>query len=178
MESQNSEGQGNFWPGYVAAMASLVQSLLLLTVILAFVIYQMGVLASKRVDQAAAITLAEHVVQTPQHDVVESPSTEIRIHFEQEIWQIDEATKQQIKREVTRPSYIDCKWLLKISDEMENALIRRSAYLRLMVVRNLILSFEIDANRIETRMLSDSAASTKINRQTVRLVSLCDKKGP
>jgi hypothetical protein len=158
-----------FWPGYVAAMASLVQSLLLLTVILAFAIYQMSVLAGKRVDQAVSIVMAEQIVEP----LIEK---RIRIHgvdvfFSKETWQIDEASRRRIRQEFLSQSSPTGKWLLWVGTDTEDSMKRRSAYLRLMVLRNELMSLGVTGAHIETRILSESEGDALLG-QTVHLVPL------
>lgn len=158
-----------FWPGYVAAMASLVQSLLLLTVILAFAIYQMSVLAGKRVDQAVSIVMAEQIVEP----LIEE---RIRIHgvdvfFSKEIWQIDEASRRRIRQEFLSQSSSTGKWLLWVGTDTEDSMKRRSAYLRLMVLRNELMSLGLTGAHIETRILSEPEVGDR-EGQTVHLVPL------
>jgi hypothetical protein len=158
-----------FWPGYVAAMASLVQSLLLLTVILAFAIYQMSVLAGKRVDQAVSIVMAEQIVEP----LIEE---RIRVHgvdvfFSKEIWQIDDASRKRIRQQFLSQSSSIGKWLLWVGTDTEDSMKRRSAYLRLMVLRNELMSLGVAGSNIETRILSEPEEGAQMG-QTVHLLPL------
>lgn len=159
-----------FWPGYVAAMASLVQSLLLLTVILAFAIYQMSVLAGKRVDQAVSIVMAEQVVEPLVVDRIRLRGVDI--FFSKEVWKIDEVSKKRIRQEFLSQTSPSGKWLLWVGADTEDAIKRRSAYLRLMVLRNELMSLGVLGGNIETRILSQSEEVGGRDGQTVHLVPL------
>ena len=163
-----------FWPGYVAAMASLVQSLLLLTVILAFAIYQMSVLAGKRVDQAVSIVLAEQVVAPVVKERLRIRGVDV--FFSTEIWQIDEPSRKRIRQEFLSQSSPSGKWLLWVGTDTEDSMRRRSAYLRLMVLRNELMSLGVAGANIETRILSESEESARAG-QVVHLVPL-EKAAP
>lgn len=158
-----------FWPGYVAAMASLVQSLLLLTVILAFAIYQMSVLAGKRVDQAVSIVMAEQEVEPLVQERLRIRGVDI--FFSTEIWQIDEISRKRIRQEFLNQKTSSGKWLLWVGTDTEDSMKRRSAYLRLMVLRNELMSLGVAGTHIETRILSQPEGSDR-GGQTVHLVPL------
>lgn len=159
-----------FWPGYVAAMASLVQSLLLLTVILAFAIYQMSVLAGKRVDQAVSIVMAEQMVEPLVVERIRIRGVDV--FFSKEIWKIDEVSKKRIRQEFLSQTSPSGKWLLWVGTDTEDSIKRRSAYLRLMVLRNELMSLGVVGGNIETRILSQSEEVGGRDGQTVHLVPL------
>lgn len=156
-----------FWPGYVAAMASLVQSLLLLTVILAFAIYQMSVLVGKRVDQAVSIVMAEQIVEPLIKERIQG----VDIFFSKEIWQIDEISRRRIRQEFLKQSSPTGKWLLWVGTDTDDSMKRRSAYLRLMVLRNELMLLGLLGAQIETRIMSQPEGVAE-DGQTVHLVPL------
>jgi hypothetical protein len=162
-----------FWPGYVAAMASLVQSLLLLMVILAFAIYQMSVLIGKRVDQAVAITLAEQEVQPRIRDRLKKRG--IDVYFSKDVWRIDEPTRARIRQELRRQVTPNTSWQLWVGTDTEDAVKRRSAYLRLMLLRNELLVLGVAGEKIETRIHEDAVAGVRQD-QTVHITPVQEVK--
>jgi len=150
-----------------------VQSLLLLMVILAFAIYQMSILIGKRVDQAVAITLAEEALQPRPRDRLRKRG--IDVYFFKDVWRIDEATRARIRQELQRQVTANTFWQLWVGTDTEDAVKRRSAYLRLMVLRNELMALGVAGAKIETRILEDAMAGAK-QGQTVHITPVLEVK--
>lgn len=175
--------ENNYWPGYVAAMASLVQSLLLLAVILAYAIYEMGLLAGKRVDQAVALAMADESVQPVplDEDTKRDPAKLVQklktmgtseFEFPLNIWQLDDESSAQVRTEVKkRMRQHPGAWLIWVETDTDHAFKRRLAYLRIMVVRNELIRAGIQAPQIETRILNKQNPGNE-GEDVIRLVEL------
>jgi hypothetical protein len=179
----------NYWPGYVAAMASLVQSLLLLAVILAYAIYEMGLLAGKRVDQAVALAMADESVQPVpiDEDTKKNPAKLVQklktmgsseFEFPHNIWQLDEGSSSKVRAEVKkRVGQRASTWLIWVETDTDHAFKRRLAYLRIMVVRNELIRAGIQASQIETRILNKQDPGVEAE-DLIRLVELTGMGAP
>jgi hypothetical protein len=57
----SEEDSVGFWPGYVAAVASLVQALLLLSAVLAMAVFQLGLTIGQQVDAKTALAMTKEM---------------------------------------------------------------------------------------------------------------------
>lgn len=151
----DAEG-GDFWSGYVAAMAGLVQSLMLLVVILACSIYLMSVLASRRVDVAVAVAQAEVVVDPTVDGRWDGG---IQILYPTDVWALDEESRGRVQGEVAKSKRVEkSRWLLWAAADTGDAIKRRSAYLRLVSLRGELLGLGVTGPQIDVRIVHREGA--------------------
>lgn len=142
---------GGFWPGYVAAVASLVLSLLLIAAVLALTLYQVGMLAGKKVHEAAAAVVAPAVVPAV---APRSGETDLVLEFSEQGWRLDAQAQslllEQIRQQVQRGIR---NWQLSVQTDTEDPLLLRGAYLRLLAARNVFLQAGVQGDRVQVRLL-------------------------
>lgn len=157
MENSSTDA---FWSGYVAAMAGLVQSLMLLTVILACAIYLMAVLAGERVEQEVAISIAEQKFEPLSNRLSQKAGFEI--HYPTDVWEMDPASKKQVIAEVMRSTSSHPKWELWVGTDTESAIERRSAFLRLISLRSELITLGVQAFQIQTRIIHQQDGDSRV----------------
>lgn len=162
MAVANSDDDAGYWPGYVAAVACLVQSLLLLSVVMAVTLYQLGMLAGRsRLEQDT----------TPQPNPA---ALGIALVFPSATWRIDKAARERLRAEVEKQRREGVThWRISLRTQTDNAMKRRGGYLRLMIVRNELIALGVLGNRIEVR-LYDIPDDDQSGGQTVRIEPMMD----
>lgn len=162
MAVANSEDDAGYWPGYVAAVACLVQSLLLLSVVMAVTLYQLGMLAGRS-------SLAQ---DTPPPPTPVEPG--IALVFPSATWRIDEVARERLRTALARQRREGMThWRISLRTQTDNTMKRRGAYLRLMSVRNELMALGVAGHRIEVR-LYDTPDDDKSGAQTVRIEPMPD----
>lgn len=153
------EDNGGFWPGYVAAVACLVLSLLLISAVMAITIMQLGVSVGQMVDAQMAEQMAAAAEQPPPADVPPPPPAEatlpsLELMFPPDAWRLDEAARKRMLAEIARLMKQGVKeWTVSLQTDTNDSLRRRAAYLQLMAVRNVMLEAGVLGSKIELRML-------------------------
>ena len=156
---QEEEENGGFWPGYVAAIASLVLSLLLISAVMAITIMQLGVSVGQMMEakQAAAMVATTKRLQVlPPVDRppvgLQQPTLELT--FPQDKWRLDDAARTRLHAELVQLNQKGVKgWTLSLQTNTSDSLKRRAAYLQLMAVRNVMLEAGVTGDQIDMRML-------------------------
>lgn len=167
---QEEEQNGGFWPGYVAAVACLVLSLLLISAVMAITIMQLGVSVGQMMDakEAAAMVAASKPLQTsPPLDLpapVKLKQPTLELSFPKDAWRLDDAARTQLRAEVEKLTRQGVKgWTLTLPTHTNDSLKRRAAYLQLMAVRNVMLEAGVAGDQIDIRMVD---AGPELEAQT------------
>ena len=167
---QEEEQNGGFWPGYVAAVACLVLSLLLISAVMAITIMQLGVSVGQMMDAkeaAAMVAASKPLPSSPPVDLpppapLKQPTLELT--FPKDAWRLDEAARTQLRAEVEQLTRQGVKgWTLSLPAHTNDTLKRRAAYLQLMAVRNVMLEAGVAGDQIDIRMLD---AGPELEAQT------------
>lgn len=151
------------WPAYVAAVAGLVQSLLLVTAVMAIAIYQaakLGTPGAQADITPAALAAAEPVAYRPQ--------AMIRLTFHEGSWRLDPQSEQRVRQALSGQEARGAEpWLISLRAHISDPVMRRAAYFRVMIVRNLLLDAGIDATRITLHL--EDAPDDEGGTQTVQV---------
>lgn len=155
MHTENESG--GFWPGYVAAVASLVQSLLLIAAVLALTMYQVGTLAGKKVHAAAAAV----VVQEPPAGAAVGGAAaglgEVMLEFPERGWRLDEAALAQLRQQIRQLIGKGAgHWDLSLRTDTDNPQHLRAGYLRLLAVRNVLLEEGVTGAQVDVHLVPAS----------------------
>lgn len=162
------EESAGFWPGYVAAVACLVQSLLLLCAVMAMTVYQLGILAGRKIEAAAVAA----VVPPPATDSAQRGG--IALAFPGTTWRIDAAARERLRTELAKRLREGVThWRISLRTQTDDTVRRRSGYLRLMVVRNELMLLGVVSGHIDVRLL-DAPDDDGSGEQTVRIEPLSD----
>ncbi len=170
------EDSVGFWPGYVAAVASLVQALLLLSAVLAMAVFQLGMTIGLQMDAKAALAMTIKKLSDTtankaamQKDDVEAP---LSVTFSDSVWQLSEGEVAQVStelRQLQRQSVPRWRvWLLTQTDDPRK---RRLGFLRVMALRNALLKNGVAADKIDVQLVqvteSEGAGQRSVSEQTV-----------
>ena len=152
------EDNGGFWPGYVAAVACLVLSLLLISAVMSITIMQLGVSVGQMVDAQIAAQMAAAAEQTPPADVPPPPAQanlpSLELMFPPDAWRLDDAARKRLLAEIDRLMKRGVKeWTVSLQTDTNDSLRRRAAYLQLLAVRSVMLEAGVLGSQIELRML-------------------------
>lgn len=154
---------GGVWPGYVAAVAGLVQSLLFVAAVVATVVYLLGMLGSQQSVKPAPL-LAHSTPQgapVPKNPWGASPEYRLPKGFEPlelvfppgQI-ELDAASKKRLSQAVIRWQQQGAvQWRLIGHLKADDELSARRAYFRLQVLRTLLIEQGVDPRTLENRVL-------------------------
>jgi hypothetical protein len=167
-QSASFEADDSFWQGYVSAIACLLLALLLLMSILA-----LGII----LGQGATATLADERAQEPvrplpvarapvpaQRTGKARPAPEVAawpdwvLRFPEDTWRIGEEQRIELSAKIARATLGgDQEWNIWVQRPSDDDSAPRGAYLRLIAVRDLLISTGIPPTRISMRIRSDAA---------------------
>jgi hypothetical protein len=157
---------GGFWPGYVAAVASLVLSLLLIAAVLALTIYQVGMLAGKKVNAAAAAVVVQEPSAGESEDGKGRRVGEVMLEFPERGWRLDEAALTQLREQIRQLVRKGARhWELSLHTDTEDPQHLRGGYLRLLAVRNVLLEVGVAGQQVDVRLIhasGDGAAGREL----------------
>ncbi len=157
MSAQHEDDAG-FWPGYVAAVACLVQSLLLISGVMAITIFMIGLQAGKRVDAPHPV-LAPPLSAPPAEDSVPD---RLDLFFPFTVSRMDDASRQRVRQEMERQRMAGVeRWVIRLKTDTQDSLKRRAAFLHVMEVRNMMLGAGVSGTHIEIR-LEEALASASM----------------
>lgn len=145
---------GGFWPGYVAAVASLVLSLLLIAAVLALTIYQVGLLAGKKVQAAAAAVVVPEAKAPDDGGAGASLLGAMVLEFPEQGWRLDAAAQAQLRELIAQQVLRGAQyWRLSLRTDTEDPLRLRGGYLRLLSVRNILLEAGVSGRQVDVRLI-------------------------
>lgn len=171
MQTENEDA--GVWPAYVAAVAGLVQSLLFVSAIMALTLLQVGMLAGRKVDETLARTMAklgaEPSVSSTQRPAVsdiqgaaQTLPDQLDLRFSPQALRPDDEARKRLITELRRQRDAGMRrWRVSIETEIEDPLLRRAAYLRLMAVRAVFIEVGIEAWRLDLRLLPANAETQR-----------------
>jgi uncharacterized membrane protein len=155
----HQEENGGFWPGYVAAVACLVLSLLLISAVMAITIMQLGASVGKMVDQqtAKAMVAARQAQTLPSSALPTKPvpgrQSTLELLFPQDAWRLDEVAHKLLLTELDRLIRSGVRgWTISLMTDTSDSLKRRVAYLQLIAVRNVMLEAGVIGDQIVIHM--------------------------
>jgi Na+-transporting methylmalonyl-CoA/oxaloacetate decarboxylase gamma subunit len=171
--SATSKETAAIWPGYVAAIASLVLSLLLLLAILVFAMTQVGNMVTKYTEQLMRAALEQEAdnkespapqvapppvaKQPPKKPVPPAPPgtplKQIRFVFEARLASIPAAQASEAAaaiRQLAAPS--DARWLITASTPVDDATTERSTYRLMLAVRRTLVETGVAEASIDMRL--------------------------
>ena len=186
MAAANDDDPG-FWPGYVAAIAGLVQGLLIMTMALGISIFALGQLASvsKRGKVALAApepapALAPGAVPTTLPDYVPpqsplappqvggfapeqpppsaQPGRPTTLTFEGDAVAIPGTSEADIVAAIERDKAAgSVSWQVRLAANLDNPRDRRAGYLRLLAMRNILVNAGVAPARVDVRLIDGPA---------------------
>lgn len=172
--SATSKETAAIWPGYVAAIASLVLSLLLLLAILVFAMTQVGNMVTKYTEQLMHAALQQEAdikaapvpqVAAPKPEVKQAnrkplppappgtPLKQIRFVFEARLASIPPAQASEAAtaiRELAAPS--GTRWLITAFTPVDDATTERSTYRLMLAVRRTLVETGVSEALIDMRL--------------------------
>lgn len=174
------KGVPSVWPGYVAAVASLVLSLLLLLAILVFAMtqvenmvarYEQEILRAQLLAQAqqevtpqggaggqptparVAPLPAAQVPQAAPAKGVAADHDQLRLIFESGVADISRATVNEIGATVQQlRGYQEMKWLISASTLESDPVMEKTTYRLMLLVRKVLREQHIDEKNIELKL--------------------------
>jgi hypothetical protein len=158
------EDSAGFWPGYVAAVASLVQALLLLSAVLAMAVFQLGLLIGQQMDAKAALAMTiEKLSDTAadqaarQKDDAEAP---LNVTFSDAVWQLSEGEAAQVTNELQQLQQRQAvtRWRVWLPTQTDDPRKRRFGFLRVMALRNVLIKSGIAPDKIDVQLLQVAEA--------------------
>lgn len=170
------EDSAGFWPGYVAAVASLVQALLLLSAVLAMAVFEMGILIGQQMDAKAALAMTiEKLSDTTanraamQKDDAEAP---LNVTFSDSVWQLSESEAAQVSSELHHlQRQAVTRWRVWLATQTDDPRKRRLGFLRVMALRNALIKSGVAADKIDVQLLqvaeTEGADQRSADAQTV-----------
>ena len=181
MSRRQSINSGGVWPGYVAAVAGLVQSLMFVSAIVATVVYLMGMLGQAKhqtTEQGAAP--AKQAIQAPMPKVskeawARSPEYETKdgfrslsVLFPVDQVKLDAHTEQQVKHALSQLKAAGAtQWRVIGHEKADEALSPRQAFFRVQTLRSALIASGIKVDRIEQRILPADAVHHPDNQVVV-----------
>lgn len=164
--STTQEEDAGVWPAYVAAVAGLVQSLLFVSAVMALTLLQVGMLAGRKVDEALASAMAWQPElrrsgpgMTQAEGRVSSQGTPVQegqvdVRFAPEALRLDDPARERLRALLRQQQAQGMRqWRLSIETDVDDPLLRRAAYLRLMAARATFIEVGIDPQRLTLRLL-------------------------
>lgn len=168
MSGISGEHGTNYWPGYVDALVNVVLNLMFLTAILAVGSFTQGLDSASRHQAGKSVaTTAEpaRAAPEPARPAVSKPrrrvraaggaTRELRLRFADGTVRIDDGARERLKRELLRHLAQGMQtWQVSVDTDVDDKFLRRTAYLRMMAVRNVFLEVGIEPERFDLRMRS------------------------
>ena len=151
-----------FWPAYVAAIAGLIQGMLLVLAVMTIALVQVVTAIG---EQAKAMAEAsQKMVERTE------AQTELEVVFSRLTWRVDAPTRLAIQKAVQQLVGQGVQhWRLALSADLNDGLTRRVAYLRVTMVRNVLLSAGIPGVNIDMALIDTPEASNEDGIQTVKI---------
>ena len=154
----SEEDSVGFWPGYVAAVASLVQALLLLSAVLAMAVFQMGMTIGQQMDAKAAMAMTIKMLSDSdakkaeqQKDDAEAP---LNVSFSDAVWQLSESEVAQVLAELRQLQRQPVsRWRVWLPTQTDDPRKRRLGFLRVMALRNVLIKSGVAADKIDVQLL-------------------------
>lgn len=161
------------WPAYVAAVAGLVQSLLFVSAIMALTLLQVGILAGRKVDERLAKAMA-YRPEAQRSGAAQRPSDllpdrrppvaegQVDLRFATEALRLDDPARDRLRALLRQQQAQGMRqWRASIETDLDDPLLRRAAYLRLMAARSVFLEVGIDPRRLTLRLLPATSADAR-----------------
>lgn len=180
MAAANDDDPG-FWPGYVAAVAGLVQGLLIMTMALGISIFALGQLAalSRRGQVATAGPKPAAVTELPPSTLPDflpppvklppepslgllpppvpigtTPGKTIAITFLGDAVMIPQTSEADLVEAIQRDSDAgSASWQVRLATDVEDPRARRAGYLRLLSLRNILLKTGVKPDRVTVSLV-------------------------
>lgn len=161
------EEDAGFWPAYVAAMAGLIQGILLVLAVMAIALFQVVTVTSAQLESMAKLAM-----QTPQFEA----QTEMEVVFSHWAWRVDETTRKSIETAIKEFADNGAqKWRLALTADLSDALARRAAFLRVATVRNILLACGVPGAQIDLALIDTPGATSDDGMQVVKVQSQAPK---
>ena len=192
--SATSKETAAIWPGYVAAIASLVLSLLLLLAILVFAMTQVGNMVSKYTEQLMRAVLEQEAALkeasntndgAPKVKVVKQeirkiaspppgiPLKQIRFVFEARLAAIPATQTSEVStaiRDLQAPA--DAHWLISAATPPNDPTTERSTYRLMLAVRRTLVESGVAEQLVELRIHRDAITPDRTLKAGVIAITL------
>ena len=175
------------WPGYVAAIASLVLSLLLLLAILVFAMTQVGNMVSNYNEQLMRAVLEEDARKTtpaPDTHTVGNPSSksnavsptsktapnQIRFIFEADLASIPTSQASDVSKAITdlhAPPNV--RWLISANTLPNDDVGERATYRLMLALRRTLVEAKIPEHMIDMRIDRNATRSPQLNKGAIAI---------
>jgi hypothetical protein len=181
MTTEHDDDPG-FWPGFVAATAGLVLGLLIMAMVLGISLYVLGQLVSltdkkavhgpeARADAASQPPVVTARLPPPpvwSSDPIERPTQPlvgvepvrplVTLEFVGQSVQVPSSAQKELTKSVQQAMSAGVReWLIEIHTDEQDLSRQRAAFLRLMAVRNVLMSADVPASAIVTQRKNSGA---------------------
>ncbi len=151
-----------FWPAYVAAIAGLIQGMLLVLAVMTIALVQVVTVSGEQTKAMAEA--AEGLVESAEAD------NELAVVFSGWAWRVDESTRQGLQKAIQDLKGQGARhWRLVMSTDLNSSLARRAAYLRMTMIRNVLLGEGVLGTQIDMALMDTPDMAGDDGRQTVTI---------
>lgn len=151
-----------FWPAYVAAIAGLIQGMLLVLAVMTIALVHVVTVSGEQTKAMAKA--AEGLGESAEAD------NELAVVFSGWAWRVDESTRQGLQKAIQDLKGQGARhWRLVMSTDLNSSLARRAAYLRMTMIRNVLLGEGVLGTQIDMALMDTPDMAGDDGRQTVTI---------
>lgn len=170
MHAEGADDVG-FWPGYVAAVASLVQALLLLSAVLAMAVFQMGMTIGQQMDAKAALAMTIKLMSDNEAKKAEQKKDDteapLSVTFSDSVWQLSESEVAQVLAELRQLQRQPAmRWRVWLSTQTDDPRKRRLGFLRVMALRNVLVKSGVPTDKMDVQLVQVAESESTNRRST------------
>lgn len=185
--SATSKETAAIWPGYVAAIASLVLSLLLLLAILVFAMTQVSNIVASYTEQLMRAILQEEAqksaleqsptpVETKTYKRKTTPQTpeiapnQVRFVFEADLASIPVAQASEVSKAITDlHAPANTRWLISASTPPDDHATERSTYRLMLALRRTLVEANVPEQMIDMRIDRNAAPPRNLKNGAIAI---------